>query len=269
MQLRISIKKIKCYTKQLVNFWISLAGLASIITLFWYFDPIEYLAAKIIITLLAAFIPAHLLLDGLSNDKDRHKFSGTIAWFSAYSIAVLVIAFGAEINATSLVINGVSLLVAVPGLLLYWKTSQNERILKLWFVPIIVLASLYLVPLITTAGITLEFLLVPLPVASYGCVVWAFATRWTLERARKAHDCAIWGPGMQSLTMFLLVAPFIILMMLAVNALGFDDVWVAVSGAIVGILFGGAVSEPFRRFMLDLGCLSKNAKCEGTVKTDR
>ena len=191
---------------------------------------------------------------------ERIKFSWDVFWFPAFSTGALVLVFGARIDALGLVINGASLFAAVPALWLYWKIAQDERLLKLWLVPIIVSASLYLVPPVTPAGVTLDLLLLPLPVVSYACVAWALVTKWSLIRARRSQDCAIWGPGMQSLTLFLLVVPLVALTMLAVNALRFDDVWVAVSGAIVGILFGSAVSEPFRKFMLDLGNLDSLAK---------
>ena len=67
--------------------------------------------------------------------------------------------------------------------------------------------------------------------------------------------------------MFLLVVPLVALTMLAINALRLDTVWVAVSGATVGILFGSSVSEPFRRLMLDLGDFCQNAECKGGAKT--
>ena len=69
-QLRNTIK----YTKQLVEFWISLVGLASITAIVWYFDPIEDLPAKIVLNLLAAGMSIASLLDGLSNDKGHRKF---------------------------------------------------------------------------------------------------------------------------------------------------------------------------------------------------
>lgn len=68
--------------------------------------------------------------------------------------------------------------------------------------------------------------------------------------------------------MLFLVAPLVALTMLAVNALGVDDVWVAVWGAIAGILFGNAVSQPFGQLMRDLGKLLRNGKFEGGGKTE-
>ena len=263
MQLRNAIK----HTKQLINFWLSLVGVASITAIVWYFDPIGDLPAKIVLTLLATAMSFLSLVDGLSNDERRRKFSWDVFWFVAFSIGALLILFGDKFDAPGLVINVASLLAAVPALWLYWKVAQDELLLKLWLSPIIVSASLYLVPPVTPAGVTFDLLFLPLPVVSYACVAWALATKWSLTRARRLQCCDIWGPGMQSLTMFLLVVPLVALTMLAVNALRFDDVWVAVSGAIVGILFGGAVSQPLRKLLLDLGDLSPKTKCEGGVET--
>ena len=262
MRLRNAVRDVKRYATQLVNFWISLVGVASISTVIWYFDPTRELSFKIIVTLLAVAIPLAPLMDGLSKDKESHKFSWKYTWFPAFSIFALIVVFLGSIDAPNLddklwpfVGSSGSLDVADS-----WEIAQAERILKLWLAPIVLLALLYLAPSITPEGEILDLFLVPLPVVSCACVAWGLVTKWSLTRARCMQGRTIWGPGIQSLSMLLLVGPFIVLTMLAVNALGFDDVWVAVSGAIVGILFGGAVSEPFRKFMLDLGKLSGNAR---------
>ena len=263
LKLRTAIKN----PKQLVNFWVSLAGPASITAILWYFYPIGDLYSKIVLPLLAAFMSLLYLLDGLSKDKVRVKFSWEVGWFAAISLGVLLIAFGAWINAPYVVINVASLLAAALPLLLYCKIAEGERLLKIWLIPIIVSASLYLVPPITSDGATAEFLLVPLPVVSYACIPWVLAAKLSLTHTRLWQKRAILGSGMQSLTMLLLVAPLVALTILAVNALEFDDVWVAVSAVLVSILFGSTISVPFRKFILDLGDLSQNTKRECADKT--
>ena len=57
--------------------------------------------------------------------------------------------------------------------------------------------------------------------------------------------------------MLFLFTPIIVLTMLAVNALGFGETWVRVSGAVVGIIFSSTISEPVREFVLDLENLSQ------------
>ena len=200
--------------------------------------------------------------------KDGRKFSWDVFWFAAFSIGALAIVFGAMNDAPGLVINVASLFAAVPALWLYWKITQHERLLKLWLIPIIISASLYLVPPVTPAGVTLDLLFLPLPVVSYACVAWVLVTKWSLIRARRSQDCAVAGPGMQTLSMLLLAVPLVALTMLAVGALRFDDVWVAVSGAIVGILFGSAVAQPFRELLLALGDFLPNGGGQGASKTN-
>ena len=263
MQLKNVIGRAKCYAIQLVNFWISLVGLASITAIVWYFDPIGDLPAKITLNLLAAVMSALFLLEGISKDKEQGESRWLVVGFSAFSIAAVLILFGARIDAPGLVINVASLLAASPALVLYWALARDERLLQLWFVPIAITATLYIIPLNAPADIILNLLLVPLPVVSYACVGWAFATRLSLRRARGMRHCAAWGPGLQSLAMLLLVAPLVALTMLAVDALRGDDVWVAVSGALVGILFGSAVSQPFGKFLLALGNLLPNPGGQG------
>ena len=258
MQLRNAIGRAKSYAIRLVDFWISLVGLASITAVVWYFDPIGDLPAKVILSLLAAVMSFLFLLVGLSKDEEPRESRWFVLGYSAFSIAAVLIAFGDRIDAPGLVINVASLLAASPALVLYWGLAKDEHLLQLWFVPIAITATLYIVPLNAPADIVLNLLLVPLPVVSYACVGWAFATRLSLRRARDMHGCSIWGPGLQSLAMLLLVAPLVALTMLAVNALQGDDVWVAVSGALVGILFGSAVSQPFGRFLFAIGNLHRS-----------
>ena len=63
--------------------------------------------------------------------------------------------------------------------------------------------------------------------------------------------------------MLLLLTPLIVLTMLTVNALGFGETWVGISGVVVGIIFSSAISVPVRQFLLDLGNLSPNGKIGG------
>ncbi len=254
--MKMRLQSVIKLSKQLINFWISLVPLASIHVIVWYFDPIEDLTGKISLSLLAVIMSLAYLLDGLSNNKERREVTWYIIWVAGLWVVVLAIVFGDSIDAPGLVINSASLIAAVPALWLYWKIAKDDKLLKVWIIPIVVLASLYLVPPFTSTGVNVDLILLPLPVVSYACVVWVFVTRWFLNRAKRLQGRAIWGHGMHSLTMFLLVMPLVALTMLAVNALQVDDVWVAVSGVIVGILFGSAVSEPFKRFLFELGDLS-------------
>ena len=141
--MRDAFKRTKCYATQLVDFWISLVGLASISVVVWYFDPIGDLPAQVVLTLLAASMSFLFLLSGLSNNKERGESRWVVVGFSLFSIAALLILLGDRIAAPGLVINVASLLVAFPALWLYWKVAHDERLLKVLFIPIVVAASLY------------------------------------------------------------------------------------------------------------------------------
>lgn len=268
MQLQNVIARAKREAIRLANFWISLVGLASITAIVWYFDPIEDLTARIALNLLAAVMSSLFFLEGISKAKRSSASRWLVLWFSVFSVLALLILFADRIDAPGLVINITSLLVACPSLFLYWKIVRCERLLLLWSIPVVITAMLSTLPLNAPADIILDLLLLPLPVVSCACVVWAFATSLALRVAREKRCSAIWGPGLQSLAMLLLVAPLVALTMLAVNELRVDDVWVAVSGALVGILFGGAVSQPFGKFLRALGGLSPRPECHEDSKTN-
>ena len=248
------------YAIQLRNFWICLVGLASITVAVWLFDPIGDLYVRITLTLLATVVPFLFLMDALVRAGDRPEFSWPVVWFSAFSIAVLLILLGDSFNAPGLVIFVFSILAAIPAIWLYWTFTKGEHLLQLWLLPLLATASLYLVPPTSSEVVTYGLLFLPIPLLSYACIVWALITR-SIIRARRKHDCAIWGPGLESLAMLFLVAPLAALILLAVNALGVDDIWLVVSGAIVGITFGGTVSQPFGQFMRDLGRLLLSYAC--------
>lgn len=198
------------------------------------------------------------LLDGLSGDPQRRKVDLSTMWPSLLSIAVLAIALGARADLPGVVIGIVSVIASAFPLWVFWRVATGRRFWLLLFaaVPSAIAASLYLVAPVFPAGLAFDFLLVPLPVLSYASIAWALTAKWFLNRAYQFRKRPIWGPATESLSMLLLFAPFIALTMLTVNALGFGETWVAVSGVVVGLIFSSAISAPVRQFLLDLGGLS-------------
>ena len=93
-------------------------------------------------------------------------------------------------------------------------------------------------------------------VASYGCALWAFPTKGALvllARAKESTECLKFRVhGMEALSMFLLATPLVCLTMLAVNTHQADTIWVAVSGVVVSMLFGSAVSKPLGQLLVKL-----------------
>ena len=266
--LRRAVTLTRCYVPRLVNFWMSLLGLTSFTVIIWFLEPIEDAQAKVLVTALYAVMPLLFLLDGLGKDQRSRQLDLPTAWPSILSVFTLGVVLADRADLAAVVISLLSVLVSLPGLWVLWMLARGRRLLWFAIVPSIVAASLYLVPPVTPAGVVLDYLFVPLPILSYVCIAWALVTRWFLVRAERHRGRPTSGPGMESLSMLFLFAPFIVLTMLAVNALGFGDTWVAVSGVLVGLVFSSAISEPVRQFLLDVGNLSPKSGYEGGPKAD-
>ena len=246
------MKVVRGYSVRLVNFWISLVGLVSITAFVWCFDQIDDLSAKIVVNTLSAVVAATFLSNGLSSNPERHKLSWPGVWIATVSLAGLLILIGNRADSPTLVLNSGAIISSFPALWIYYSLAKGMRLLQIWIVPIIGAALLFWITLIIPTGLVSDILLLPLPIISYLCIAWGLATKWSLAGMERMQKRTIWGPAMESLSMFLLVAPLIILAMLAVYALQVDDFWVAVSGVMVGLLFGNAVSTPLRYFLRDM-----------------
>ena len=257
------IDMVKRYAFRFANFGISLLGLASFTILIWYFDPIEDLSAKVVVTLIYAVIPFLNFVDGFNTELKRSEFNFTNFWLMILPTGTLIAVLAHRANLPFVSVNVLSILVSLPLLWTFWQLAKGDRLLLFPIIPSIIAASLYLVRPISSEGIVLDYVFLPLPIISVGSVAWALATKRLLVNARQWRWCLTWGPMFESLTMLFIVAPLIALTMLAVDALDFGDIWVAVSGVAVGVLFGGAVSTPLRQFLLSLGNLSTRCSCKG------
>ena len=258
-----AVMAVPSYIPRLGNFWISLLGLVSFTAVIWAFDPIEDRNAKVVVTAVYAVMPVLFFLDSFTAKQERRQFDLSNIWLTVLSVSALLIVLFDQIGFPAAVISVASILVSLPPLWVFWLIARGRWLLLFAIVPSMIAASIYLIPPITPAGVVVDYLLVPLPVLSYACVAWALATRWFLVRAERWQGRRVRGPAMESLSMLFLFAPLIVLTMLSVNALGFGDTWVGVSGVVVGIIFSSAISVPVRQFLLDLGNLSPDGGYEG------
>ena len=68
--------------------------------------------------------------------------------------------------------------------------------------------------------------------------------------------------------MLFLFLPLIFAAIAMPRALTDDQIWLAVSVTIIGVLFGSVVSTPLRQFLLDLGKLPPIHRWEGNTDED-
>lgn len=267
-KMRRVVTLARCYSPRLWNFGISLVGFVAITVVIWLLEPIEDSQAKVLATVAFAAMPFLSLLDGLRRDRQSRQVDLLSAWPSVLSLFILLVVLADRADLTAVVIGLISVLASLPGLWALWWLARGRRLMWFSIVPTIVAASLLVVPPVTPDGVELHRLFVPLPVVSYGSIVWVFITRWIVVRAERHRGRPISGPGMESLSMLLLFAPLIALTMLAVNALGFGDTWVAVSGVLVGLVFSSSISVPVRQFLLAMGNVSTKRESEVGTRAD-
>ena len=261
--MRRAMGLMKCYTVRLKNFWISLVGLTAIIILLWYAGLTQDidLSSKVILSLLHASYVIFILVCDFSTKQQERFYSSYILIATLVFSGFLIMALAIETDNYAVIISVVLILVSLPLLSVLWYLTKGKRLLQLAAIPLIIAALLYLAPPVTVTGLKLDFLLLPLPVVSCVLIVWALAARRTLTLAQRWRRCPVWGPLMESLTMLFIAIPIVALTVLVVNDLRFGEIWVAVSGVVVGVLFGNAVSTPLRRFLLALGDLSQKCQC--------
>jgi len=261
LTLQNAVMSIPRYVPGPGNFWVSLLGLASFATVIWIFGPIEDHNARVIVTLIYAVMPILFFWDSFTAKRELGKLDLPNTWLTILSVSALLIVLFDRAGFPAAVISVASILVSIPLLWVFWMIARGRWLLLFAIVPSMFAATLYLVRPITPAGVVLDYLFVPLPVLSLACVAWALPTRWFLNRAERSRGRPINGPAMESVSMLFLFTPLVVLTMLTVNALGFGETWVGVSGVVMALIFSSTISEPVRQFVLDLGNLSPDRNC--------
>ena len=125
--------------------------------------------------------------------------------------------------------------------------------------PFAIIVEAFLVVTVSSDGLRLEYLLIPLPTVLMGSVIWMFVARFLLTHARQRRQTIIWGPAMESAAMLFMFLPLTLLAIVIPIVVTDDRTWLAVSVTIIGVSFGSVVSTPLRQFLLDLGAASTDS----------
>ena len=241
-----------------MNFLISLVGLAAAIILVWCLEPTEDLTVKVVFSSMYAAISVLCLLDGLTKSSTSMRVEPIVVGFTSVSLGVLLIVFSGQSNLPGVGINIFMVLLSLFPLWVFFKTVREERGRLLLFaaVPAIISAWFYIISPVGWTRELFEYLLVPLPVLSYAAMAWGLIARQLLICANQHSKGLPWVHTMESIAMLWLFVPVIAFTMLAVNALGLGDIWVTVSGIVVGLVFSGTISEPVKKLIGDLRSVS-------------
>ena len=219
--------------------------------------------------LLYAAIPLSTLLEKTDDPAERRRFIWWNLGFVSLNLGLLLMAISNRLDWPHLGVYVLLAMISAPFLLAFAVLIRGTPLTGVALVPSTIVAAVYLAIPEDSSGVRLEDLPIQLPVVLIGSVAWSFVARWLLKEARKRRQIAIWGPATESFSMLFLFLPLIFLAIMLPRALTDDQIWLAASVTIIGVLFGSVVSTPLRHFLLDLGQLPPIHRWEGNTGGSR
>ena len=248
-----------------VHFWVSVFGLLVFTALMWFPDLIDGTSTRVLLMLLYAAIPLSALFDTSDDRAERRRFIWWNLGFALLILGLLLIAVSDRFNWPLLGMNVLFTMISAPFLLVFAILIRGTPLTGVALVPSTIVAAVYLTILEDSSAVRIELLLLPLPIVLIGSVVWSYVARLLLSQARKRRQVPIWGPASESFSMLFLFLPLVLFAIMMPRALTDDQIWLAASVTIVGVLFGSVVSTPLRQFLLDLGQLPPIYRWEGNA----
>ena len=237
-----------------VAFWVSLLGLAAITILIWHFNLVGISSDKIILNLLYAILPL-LLLFGTSQEEPESKwFKGMNYFLVGLVIFGLLLQFAARYERAYLGLNITSVFMSLP-FLLAWILALKKPLLLVAMIPLTLMATVLAIFELFPEGSRLMYSLSPLPTILLTSSLWIVIASNLLNLTERWRKQRTKGPLMESVMMFFLFAPVIVLGILVAQLLSSSDTLPTIAGVLLSVIFGSVVSVPVRQFLLDLGDL--------------
>ena len=257
----------------LVNFWrairprlggvfLSLIGLCvPILALTWWFDVIDDLLGRVLVTILAAVIPVLGLMSTPRSLLSRWDISGPalLVWL------MLLMLVGDRFEWPILKFNAFILFAILPYTLIVWLLMGRSWILlcALWLGLAVML--IYWVKAMANSDAPFELLLLPAPAFLLAGIAWAPVARFTLNWAQRRKNRPMAGPGTQTLAMISLFLPVILVAVFVPGMLDLSQIWSAVSLTILGVLLSAVVAQPLHRFLVEWAKLNPDEEQTGLV----
>ena len=175
--------------------------------------------------------------------------------FVFVNLAFLLIAISDRLDQPLLGLNVFLVLMSALSLLIFGNLTWRTPLLGVALVPSAIIVEAVLVVPVSSDGLRLEYLLIPLPTVLMGTIIWTLVARLLLTHARQRRQTITWGPAMEGASMLFMFLPLISLAIVIPIVVTDDRTWLTISVAIIGVSFGSVVSTPLRQFLLDLGQL--------------
>ena len=218
--------------------------------LIWYFNLFDDLTTRVAVSLLIAIVPL-----GTKPSKGFWGSKKTLIWLVVFLVLLLLFAAGDKFNWPALEINAATSVLLLPYVWIVWKLTRPHWLLLIGLALALVLVTAYWAGVLIEDGYSLGILLFPMVLALPASIVWIPIARWVLDKAKASKNCRIAGPGMQAMAMAMLFLPAISAAVALPRMFKLDEAWSAVSLAAVGVLLSAVISDPLRRFLVELGNL--------------
>lgn len=218
----------------------------------WLLDVFNNIASNITVSVAVTILP---LIQLVSPPEPLTK-SSYIGWFSAFVLVALALFFGANNDIRFLTFGAIFVIVALPWSWIFWQIVRQELILVPGFALALTAILVYWAGALVKDELTLDLLLLPLPLILVAAVVWAPIGSHALKIARRYKNVRIRGPATQALAMSILFMPAFLVSFTIPDVLELNDPWSAACVTIVGVILGAVISEPLKNLFLDWGKLA-------------
>ena len=261
-----------------VNFAMTLLILAMFSYFIWSFDYINRLYDSVVLNLLPVFFPLVAFYEGIHQKPNARRFSWGYAAMAASIVSILLLAFSDRYGNDDLGVNVLAITQSSPLLIAFWMLIRRRKVLAVGMVPAAFILMGYWVAPGISDGFELKLFLISLMAVSILLASWTFLV-WMLFRgvdkltthpthpthskhaAHRKHPTL--GPLMESLAMLFLFIPLIVLAILVTRTIPGGEDWSVVIAAIIGVVLGSVVSDPFTCFLRNCGNLPSACKNYG------
>ena len=246
------------------DFVMTLLSLAIITYFIWGFDYIYRLYDRVVIYLLPVAFSTMVFFEGMRQERKGLRLS----WWSVGVVfllaLVLALALSDKFGLYSLRLNIAMVMLSYPWLVIFGILVREKRILAIGMVPTAIILMAYWVMPTPYSELNLNDFLLLLLAVSFVIAAWTVLV-WILFKGldRWSKHCTL-APLMESLAMLSLFTPFMVLAIWVPKTISGGDDWSVVAAAIVGVIFGGVISEPMRDFLRRFGNLPSHRRASGS-----
>ena len=245
--------------------WVmSLIGLGSFTILIWCYDIVDgTLVQEIVLNLLYVVFPIGFYKGYFDTEDESRLVTYGHNALAFLLVAGLLLKTAEQFESVSLGFNVAMVIVSFPFLFLLWLLLKRSSMLWVGAAPTLIIAIWYIAVWTLPGEQRWAYLLFSMPVVSIGCFIWTLFTWLLLVCAKRQQFHRRLGPLFEALTMFFLLVPGVLLLVLIVGEITEDPSWMTVTGVILSILFGSVIAVPVRELMLELGNLAPRAGNRG------